>query len=102
MELPQYHFNRDDFVKVWKEVFEDKSLDVIDACISHITTSSFELWCDADEEYYIEYLPTGVTINWYKGGHLGRTNTCTDPDFTLDDFRKFLMQLKEELVTEDN
>jgi len=99
-ELPQYHFDRDDFVKVWEEVFGDKSLDVIDACISHITTSSFELWCDADEEYYIEYLPTGVTINWYKGGHLGRTNTCTDPDFTLDDFSKFLTQLKEELFME--
>jgi hypothetical protein len=38
-----------------------------------------------------------VMINWYKGVHLGRTNTCTDPDFTLDDFRDFLTQLKGEL-----
>jgi len=28
---------------------------------------------------------------------LGRTNTCTDPDFTLEDFRNFLTQLKSDL-----
>ena len=99
-QLPQYHFDRADFTKVWEEVLGDISLDVIDLCNEHTITSSFELWCDEFEEYYIEYLPTGVTINWYKGSHLGRTNTCTDPNFTLDDLRKFLTQLKEELLME--
>jgi len=98
MELKQYHFNREDFTKVWNEVFGDRSLDVIDCCIDHTTTSNFELWCDEFEEYYIKYIPTDVTINWYKGAHLGRTNTCTDPNFTLDDFRVFLTMLKEELL----
>lgn len=98
MELKQYHFNREDFTRVWNEIFEDRSLDVIDCCIDHTTTSNFELWCDEFEEYYIKYIPTDVTINWYKGAHLGRTNTCTDPNFTLDDFRKFLTMLKEELL----
>ena len=102
MTLKQYHFSREDFTNVWEQVFGDSSLDVIDCCVDHITTTSFELWCDEFEEYYIEYLPTGVTINWYKGGHLGRTNTCTDPNFTLDDFREFLTQLKEELLSEVN
>jgi len=97
MELKQYHFNREDFTKVWEEVFGDMSLDVVDCCIEHTITSNFELWCDEFEEYFIKYIPTGVTINWYKGAHLGRTNTCTDPDFTLEDFRNFLTQLKSDL-----
>jgi hypothetical protein len=100
MELKQYHFNREDFTKVWNEVFENRSLDVIDCCIDHTTTSNFELWCDEFEEYYIKYIPTGVMINWYKSAHLGRTNTCTDPNFTLDDFRIFLTKLNKELLEE--
>ncbi len=100
MDLKQYHFGREDFVKAWDEVFGDRSLDVIDCCVEHTTTSNFELWCDEFEEYYIKYIPTGVTINWYKGAHLGRTNTCTDPNFTLQDFREFLTQLRHELLDE--
>ena len=99
-ELQQYHFDRADFVKVWEEVLGDKSLEVVDLCNEHTFTTSFELWCDESEEYYIEYLPTGVTINWYKGAHLGRTNTCTDPNFTLDEFKTFLTLLKDELIAE--
>lgn len=100
MELKQYHFSREDFTNVWEEVFGDASLDVIDYCVEHTTTSNFELWCDEFEEYYIKYIPTGVTINWYKGAHLGRTNTCTEPKFTLEDFREFLTHLKCELIDE--
>lgn len=100
MDLKQYHFRREDFTKIWDEVFEDRSLDVIDCCVEHTTTSNFKLWCDEFDEYYIKYIPTGVTINWYKGAHLGRTNTCSEPNFTLEDFRAFLTQLKEELFSE--
>lgn len=100
MDLKQYHFSREDFVKAWEAVFGDRSLDVIDCCVEHTTTSNFELWCDEFDEYYIKYIPTGVTINWYKGAHLGRTNTCSDPNFTLEYFRAFLTQLKEELFSE--
>ena len=96
-DLPQYHFDRSDFVKVWEEVFGDDSLIPVDLCDDQTTTKNFKLWHDAFEEYYIEYIPTGVTINWYKGAHLGRTNTCTDPNFTLDDFREFLTKLKSEM-----
>ena len=97
MELKQYHFNREDFTKVWEEVFGDMSLDVVDMCAWNTKTANFELWHDEFDEYYIKYIPTDVTINWYKGAHLGRTNTCTDPNFTLEDFRNFLTQLKSEL-----
>ena len=96
-ELPQYHFDRDDFVKVWDEVIGDSTDYILELCINHANTVNFELWCDEFEEYYIKYIPTNVTINWYKGAHLGRTNTCTEPNFTLDDFRKFLTQLKWEV-----
>lgn len=99
-ELPQYHFSREDFVKVWEEVLSDNSDDVLDMCICHTTTANFELWCDEFEEYYIKNISTGVVVNWYKGRHLGRTNTCTDSNFTLDDFREFLTQLKCELIDE--
>lgn len=97
MELKQYHFSREDFVKVWEEVLGDNSDDVLDMCAKHTTTDNFELWVDEFEEWYIKNISTGVVVNWYKGWHLGRTNTCTDPNFTLDDFREFLTQLKREL-----
>ena len=96
-ELPQYHFDRADFVRVWQGVLDDSATDdVLDRCVAHTITDHFEMWHDEDE-YYIKYLPNGVTINWYKGTHLGRTNTCTDPNFTLEDFEKFLVQLKRDI-----
>ena len=97
-ELPHYHFDRDDFVRVWQGVLDDSDTDnVLDMCDVHTITDNFEMWRD-EEEYYVKYLPNGVTINWYKGTHLGRTNTCTDPNFTLDDFEKFLVQLKHDII----
>ncbi len=102
-ELPQYHFDRDDFVRVWQSVFDVNTTDdVLNMCVSHTVTDNFELWCDEFEEYYIKYLPNGVTVNWYKGAHLGRTNTCTDPNLTLDDFDKFLVQLKRDMSEAEN
>ena len=46
-------------------------------------------------EFYIVDLETGVLINWYK--HLGRTNTCSREDFTLEDLRAMLTRLYNEL-----
>ena len=84
-------------MKVWNEVIGDSTDYILELCTNHANTVNFELWCDEFEEYYIKYIPANVTINWYKGAHLGRTNTCTEPNFTLDDFRKFLTQLKWEV-----
>lgn len=95
-ELPQYHFDRDDFVSVFYEIFDDyfRGEDVIEACISGKGTSSFVLYY-CDDEFYILHMPSGTIINWYK--HLGRTNTCNKDGFTLDDLREFFQLLDEEL-----
>lgn len=98
--LPQYHFNRADFVRILEEVLGEDIFTVLDLCSYNSHTANFELWHDDQDEWYIKHVPTGVIINWYKETHLGRTNTCTDPNFTLDDFRVFLTQLKEELPRE--
>ena len=40
-ELPQYHFDRQDFVRVWDKVLSDKTFAVLDLCVSHHCTSNF-------------------------------------------------------------
>lgn len=95
-DLPQYHFDRDEFCKVFHEIFTSDQIYDIEAecqgCQDHF--GDFSLFYD-DDEFYILHRPSGIMINWYK--HLGRTNTCNRPDFTLDDLRVFLETLKEEL-----
>ena len=94
--LPQYHFDRDDFCKVFRDVFtwdEFVDIDVLCGCNSHF--DEFSLFRN-DDEFYILHRNSGILINWYK--HAGRTNTCNRPDFTLDDFREFLTKLREDLV----
>ena len=95
--LPQYHFNRADFVRILEEVLGEDIFTVLDLCSYNSHTANFELWHDDQDEWYIKHVPTGVIINWYKETHVGRTNTCTDPNFTLEDFKMFLTMLKEEL-----
>lgn len=47
------------------------------------------------DEYYIIHLESGMMVNWYK--HLGRTNTCSQKDRTIDDYYEFFRLFKEEL-----
>ena len=54
---------------------------------------------EVEDEFYILHRDSGILINWYK--HAGRTNTCNKPDFTLDDFREFLIELRKNLVWND-
>ena len=97
--LPQYHFNRNDFCRVMFDVFTMKEyidIDVECGCNTHLdefTLMRFE------DEFYILHRDSGILINWYK--HAGRTNTCNKPDFTLDDFREFLVELRKDLVWND-
>lgn len=95
-DLPQYHFDRDEFCKVFHEIFTSDQIYDIEAecqgCQDHF--GDFSLFHD-DDEFYILHRPSGIMINWYK--HLGRTNTCNRPDFTLDDLRVFLTALKEDI-----
>jgi hypothetical protein len=95
--LKQYHFERNDFLKVFAEVFGDRMSDVEIACQEQRSTDSFLLYYKEDE-FYIIHLESGTIINWYK--HLGRTNTCNDESFYLSDFRTFLTLLREELINE--
>ena len=97
--LPQYHFSRNDFCKVMFEVFTTEEyidLDVECGCNTHL--DNFSLF-RVEDEFYILHRDSGTIINWYK--HAGRTNTCNNPNFTLDDFREFLIELRKELVWND-
>ena len=97
--LPQYHFTRDDFCSVLFDVFtmeEYVDIDVECGCNTHL--DNFTLM-RVEDEFYILHRDSGILINWYK--HAGRTNTCNKPDFTLDDFREFLVELRKDLVRND-
>lgn len=96
--LNQYHFDRDEFCKLFREVFTTEQIIDIDvACSSQEQSDEFALFRYSDE-CYILHKDSGILINWYK--HLGRTNTCNKSDFTLDDLRVFLVKLKEEAICE--
>ena len=93
--LPQYHFDRDEFCSVFYEVFTREEIYDIEAlCLEGKHFDEFSLFY-YDGEFYILHRESGVMINWYK--HLGRTNTCNQSDFTLDDLRVFLKVLKEDV-----
>lgn len=92
-ELAQYHFNREDFVRVFKEIFSvDEIVVIVVACQEQKLLDNFLLYYTEDE-YYIIDLKSGIIINWYK--HLGRCNTCNNEHFTLKDLRNFLEILKK-------
>ena len=94
--LPQYHFDRNEFCKVFEEVFtDDDFVDIVVTCgaSKHLDDFSLFRW---EDEFYILHRNSGVMINWYK--HMGRTNTCNKPDFTLNDLREFLFELRKDLV----
>lgn len=94
--LPQYHFDRSDFCRVVEQVFtwhEFVDVEVECGCNRHLGDFTLMRW---EDEFYILHRNSGIMINWYK--HAGRTNTCNKPDFTLDDFREFLIELRKELV----
>ena len=96
--LPDYHFDRDEMTKAFFEVFStDEYTDICVECGFNRHLESFSLF-RCDDEFYILHRPSGIMINWYK--HMGRTNTCNRPDFTLDALREFLQKLREDLVWE--
>lgn len=96
-DLPQYHFDRDDFRKVFFEIFTtDQLFDIEVACQSGGTHLDYFSLFYHEDEFYILHRDSGIMINYYK--HLGRINTCNRPDFTLDDFKIFLKVLKEDLL----
>lgn len=94
-ELPQYHFDRDDFTKTFNDVLTvDQIEKILENCTCGKQTDYFAFLWDADE-FYIIHKDSGTIINWYK--HLGRTNTCNKPGFGLSDLKEFLELVKEDL-----
>ena len=95
----QYHFTRDEMIKVFEEIFSLNSQawdwDKVWNC-DFRDTNSFHAFRD-DGEFYILHKPSGTMINWYK--HMGITNTC-NKDLSLDELRLFLLLLRKELVEE--
>lgn len=99
-DLPLYHFDRDDFCKVFREVFtNDEIIDIDVMCGYPQNTENFLLY-RWEDEFYIIHRDSGTIINWYK--HLGRTNTCNKEGFTLADLKELLLLLKEDLKEEFN
>lgn len=93
--LPQYHFDRDDFCKVFREVFTDDEIIDIDVMCGYPQNTDNFLLYRWEDEFYIIHRDSGTIINWYK--HLGRTNTCNKEAFTLADLKELLLLLKEDL-----
>lgn len=96
-DLPQYHFERDEFCEAFfKFVNEDEYTEIISAY--DFTTSNF-IFKRVGDEFYIIHLGSGIMINWYK--HLGRTNTCNRKDFTYHNllcfFKMFTDEWREEI-----
>jgi len=96
-ELPQYHFDRNEFVSTFEQVFtNDEILELEDMCQKYTTLNAFLLFYNPNwEEFYIIHLPSGTIINWYK--HLGRTNTCNKENFSIADLKNLLERLKTDM-----
>lgn len=91
--LPQYHIDRDKLCEIVKEtVGYDRLMDAF--CHGTVVCDEFA-WFSNSDEYYIIHLESGMMVNWYK--HLGRTNTCSQKDRTIDDYYEFFRLFKEEL-----
>lgn len=68
--LPQYHFDRDDFCKVFGEVFTDDEIIDIDVMCGYPQNTENFLLYRWEDEFYIIHRDSGTIINWYK--HLVR------------------------------
>ena len=94
------HFDNDEFVGVFDEVFGKDRRTCIEALIMHnagtFKTDSFILSYSPCHEYYIIDTNRCVVVGWYPVyGY--KYNTCSHRDFTLDNLRLMLQLLHEEL-----
>ena len=93
--LPQYHFPRHEFCRIWEEIFNDvNGMEWDEKIIDGICTDNFHSYHDNEDEYYIIHLPSGTMINWYK--HFGRTNTC-NKNLSLAELKLFFILLKNDM-----
>lgn len=93
-DMPQYHLGREVLCNVVRETIGyDVLMDAF--CYGTFNQSDEFAWFTNDDEFYIVHLPSGMMINWYK--HLGRTNTCSQVDRTLEDYYEFFKRFKMDL-----
>ncbi len=89
-DLPQYHIDRDVMCKIVAEtVGYERLMDAFDH--GTVICDSFA-WFRNSDEFYIIHLDSGMMVNWYK--HLGRTNTCSQANRTVEDYRTFFTLFK--------
>lgn len=98
--LPRYHFDRDDFCKVFGEVFTDDEIIDIDVMCGYPQNTENFLLYRWEDEFYIIHRDSGTIINWYK--HLGRTNTCNKEGFTLADLVRLLNLYQADLLMDND
>lgn len=92
-ELPQYHIDRNVLCNIVEETIGyEKLMDAFDYGV--IVWDEFS-WFRNNDEYYVIHLGSGMMVNWYK--HLGRTNTCSQSNRTIEDYYTLFNLFKEEL-----
>ena len=94
-DMSQYHIDRDKLCEIVKETIGyDTLMDVF--CYGEFNQSDEFAWFrNYGDEFYIIHLPSGMMINWYK--HLGRTNTCSQSNRTIEDYYEFFKRFKMDL-----
>lgn len=91
--LPQYYVDRDTLCKIVQEtVGYERLMDAF--CYGNVVCDEFA-WFKNSDEFYIIHLNSGMMVNWYK--HLGRTNTCSQRERTIEDYYTFFNLFKAEL-----
>lgn len=93
-DLEQYKIERSDFTNIFNVLVTDYE----DKVFPDYEGDAFKTWYN-NEEFYILHKPSGTLVNWYKFGHVGRTNTC-NKDLTLDEYRIFVQMLIDEINSE--
>ena len=94
------HFDKDEFVAVFDEVFGEDRHDCIEKLIRRngdtFKTDSFILSFSPCNDYYIIDTARCVVVGWYPQFDY-KFNTCSHRDFTLDNLRTMLDLLRIEL-----
>lgn len=92
--MKDYHISRDTMCDIVDNIIGyDLLMDCF--CYGQFCDSDEFSWFRSDDEFYIIHKNSGMMINWYK--HLGRTNTCSQEDRTVEDYLEFFNKFKEEL-----
>lgn len=93
-DMSQYHLGREVLCNVVRETIGYDTLMHL-FCYGQFNQTDEFAWFRIEDEFYIVHLRSGMMVNWYK--HLGRTNTCSQDNRTLDDYYEFFNRFKMDL-----